>query len=135
MTVQGSAMSDLPIVCTLGPEALAARRQGLLASLMHRAERHEELASGHRLSFAASDDALAFIAKTVAAERHCSQFLQFQITVEPGGGPISLELTGPAGTRDFLSASLESWSAASSRLASQQFWKLPVALRCGCGCG
>ena len=72
-------MSDLPIVCTLGPEALAARRQGLLASLMHRAERHEELASGHRLSFAARDDALAFIAKTVAAERHCCQFLRFQM--------------------------------------------------------
>jgi hypothetical protein len=101
-------MSDLPVGCTLGPEALAARRQGLLASLMHRAVTHEELASGYRFSFPATDEALAIIAKTVAAERHCCQFLRFLITVEPAGGPIHLELTGPAGTRQFMSALLNS---------------------------
>ena len=32
--------------------------------------------------------------------------LRFQITVEPDGGPIWLELTGPSGTREFLDALL-----------------------------
>jgi hypothetical protein len=105
---QGELMSELPVVCTLGPEALAARRQGLLAELLRRAETHSELPDGHRLSFAATDETLAIILKTVGAERHCCQFLRFQITVEAGGGPISLELTGPPGTREFVSALLES---------------------------
>jgi hypothetical protein len=101
-------MSELPVACTLSPEALLARRQGLLADLLRRADAHEGLANGHPLSFAASDETLTLIVRTVAAERHCCQFLRFQITVQPGGGPITLELTGPDGTREFLSAMFES---------------------------
>jgi hypothetical protein len=101
-------MADLPVACTLDPDALAARRQGLLSKLLRSAHAHQELPDGHRLSFAATDETLAVIAKAVAAERRCCEFLRFQITVEPGGGPVLLELTGPQGTREFLSALLES---------------------------
>jgi hypothetical protein len=100
-------VNDLRIACTLTPEALAARRQRLLAALLRRAEHHEVLENGHRLVFAATDETLAMIMTTVAAERHCCEFLQFQITVEPGGGPVTLELTGPKGTQEFLSALFE----------------------------
>ena len=97
-------MPDLPVACTLSPEAFAARRQGLLTDLLRLANAHDELDSGHRLSFAASDETLALIARTVAAERHCCRFLTFQITLEPGDGSVTLEMTGPEGTREFLSA-------------------------------
>jgi hypothetical protein len=100
-------MSDLPVACTLDPAALTARREGLLSALLRRANTHEELATGHRLRFEAGDDTLALIARTVEAERRCCRFLRFQITVEPDGGPIVLELTGPAGTREFVSALLD----------------------------
>lgn len=69
-------MKDLPIACTLNPEALSARRQGLLAALLRSAEHHEVLETGHRLLFAATDETLATIMTTVAAERHCCEFLQ-----------------------------------------------------------
>ena len=100
-------MSDLPIACTLTPAALKARREGLLAELLRRADTHEELRGGHRLQFAATDDLLPTIARTIDAERQCCRFLRFRITVEPDGGPIALELTGPSGTREFLSALLD----------------------------
>ena len=61
---------------------------------------------GHRLSVAASDETLALLAKAVTAERHCCEFVRFQITVEPRAGPVTLELTGPEGTREFLAALL-----------------------------
>ena len=86
------------------PPALATRRKGLLADLVRCAKTHEELDSGHRLTFAATDETLAIILKMVTSERQCCQFLRFQITVQPGDGPISLELTGPHGTKEFLSA-------------------------------
>jgi hypothetical protein len=43
----------------------------------------------------------------VEAERHCCRFLRFTITVEPDGGPLNLDLTGPQGTREFVVALLE----------------------------
>lgn len=101
-------MANLPVACTLGPGALVARRQGLLSDLLRRAETHEELPEGHRLSFVPAEDALALILRTVEAERHCCRFLRFRITVEPDGGPVSVELTGPPGTREFVAALFES---------------------------
>jgi hypothetical protein len=97
-------VADLPIMCTLTPVALKSRREGLLSDLLKRAQSHDELPLGLRLQFAPADDTLAIIAQTIEAERHCCRFLRFGITVEPDGGPISLELTGPPGTREFISA-------------------------------
>lgn len=100
-------MSDLPIACTLTPAALKARREGLLSRLWQGAQSHEELPHGLRLQFAVTDDLLETIARTIDAERQCCRFLRFGMTVEPDGGPITLELTGPSGTRECLSALLD----------------------------
>jgi hypothetical protein len=107
MACRGVVMSELPVACTLSPEALTTRRQGLLAELLRRANSHEQLSDGHRLSFPTTDEMLSLILKTVQAERQCCEFLRFHIILEPGGGPVSLQLTGPPGTREFLSALLE----------------------------
>jgi len=34
-------------------------------------------------------------------------FLEFQLTIAAGGGPLRLEITGPEGTKDFLSSTFE----------------------------
>jgi hypothetical protein len=96
---------DLPIVCTLTPETIATRKANLLPSLVRRAVAREDLPDGVRLRFA-SGDWLA-VAQTVEAERQCCRFLRFDIIVEPGGGPICLSLSGPAGTREFLTALID----------------------------
>ena len=95
-------MTELPVACTLTPEALRARRAGLLSDLLRRAEGREDLPEGLRLRFAPTAEILATIARAVEAERHCCRFLRFAITVEPDGGPVVLELTGPPGTAEFL---------------------------------
>lgn len=98
---------DLPVVCTLTPEALEARRLGLLSELANSIEDYEQLADGIRLRFAATSETLTTIARAVEAERHCCRFLRFSITVEPDGGPVFLELTGPQGTGEFLAGLLD----------------------------
>ena len=100
-------MAELPIACTLTPEALRARREGLLMDLVARAVRREELVDGLRLGFAPSGDTIALIARAVEAERHCCRFLRFGMAVEPDGGPVFLELTGPPGTQNFISGLFE----------------------------
>lgn len=97
-------MKDLPIACSLTPEALRARRDGLLADLLQRAASSESFDEGLRLRFAAGPDTLTAIARAIEAERHCCRFLRFTLTVEPDEGPMVLQLTGPPGTREFLAA-------------------------------
>ena len=101
-------MSGLPVFCTLGPAALKARREGLLADLLRRADDHQDLTNGCRLRFAAADGTLELIARAIDAERRCCRFLRFRVTVEPDEGPILLDLTGPEGTGDFLRALIAS---------------------------
>jgi hypothetical protein len=96
--------STLPIVCTLTPEALRARREGLLPALFARSDSMEKLADGYCLLFTASDDILPAIVRTIDAERRCCRFLRFVLTVEPDAGQIVLRVTGPPGTVDFLEA-------------------------------
>jgi hypothetical protein len=102
----GDGIVDLPIVCTLTPATVATRKAALLPGLAGRAESREQTTAGIRLRLPA--DAISAIFETVDAERQCCRFLRFDITVEPDGGPIWLELAGPPGTREFLSALLES---------------------------
>jgi hypothetical protein len=101
-------MTDPPVACTLGPASREARREGLLADLVLQAADHEELPDGHRFRFVAAGDRLALIARVIDAERQCCRFLRFRVTVEPDEGPIVVELTGPEGTRDFLTALIAS---------------------------
>jgi len=100
-------MADLPVVCSLGPAALKARRENLLNVLRDRAEERHELSNGYRLRFSAQGDILSFIARTIDAERQCCRFLRFTLTIEPDAGAIVLDLTGPTGTREFLAAMLD----------------------------
>jgi hypothetical protein len=100
-------MADLPVACTLSPAALEARCRNLLNALLARADGRGELPDGYRLLFAAHGDVLSAIVRTVDAERQCCRFVRFTVTVEPDDGPISLDLTGPAGTREFLAAMFE----------------------------
>jgi hypothetical protein len=96
---------DLPVVCTLTRDTMATRKAGLLTGLVQRAESTEQTADGIR--FRLPPDTLSAVLSTVEAERQCCRFLRFDISIEPDGGPIWLSLSGPLGTREFLSALLE----------------------------
>jgi len=97
---------DPPIACDLDAASLAARRAGLLADLLVRATSHEDLPDGCRVVFDPSSATLDLIARTIDAERQCCRFLRFHLTVEPNLGAFVLDLTGPAGTHEFLTALL-----------------------------
>lgn len=100
-------MSDLPVACTLDPNTMKTRREGLLAQLAGTAIRRESLPDGMRLEFVASSESLTLIGRVIDAERKCCRFLQFQLTVAQDEGPVLLNLTGPAGTHEFLEALID----------------------------
>ena len=98
------AQPDLPIACTLTPDQLSARRDELLPGLVNQADAISDLEHGVTLSFAASSEVLRQITQMIDAERQCCRFFRFQLTIEPAGGPMRLDVTGPPGTREFLTA-------------------------------
>src|SRR5262245_19754959 len=99
--------ASLPIACALTPAEIEARREMLLPSLLTRAGTREAVAGGFRWQFHPDDELLRDAAAVIEVERRCCPFLRFHLTVEPGGGPVWLEVTGPEGTRDFLSTLLD----------------------------
>jgi hypothetical protein len=111
-------MSNLPIACTLTPGDLRRRASELLPALVTRAESYERLDEGLRLRFAASSETLQAITRVLDTERQCCQFFRFQLTIEPGLGPMVLDVQGPAGTAEFLADLIPSNASATSSTQS-----------------
>jgi hypothetical protein len=51
-------MADLPIMCTLGPDALKARKTGLLADVARLSRETVKIAAGYRFEFAPAAETL-----------------------------------------------------------------------------
>jgi hypothetical protein len=88
--------------CLLTPDELQRQRKDLLPGLFQRAAKVTDLPNGLKLDFAHSPGLLAELAAIIEREQVCCSFLRFQISIEPGAGPIGLEVTGPEGTREML---------------------------------
>jgi hypothetical protein len=99
-------MRQLPIACELTPAKMTARRATLLPGPLAQTAERMPLPNGFRWQFAASGEFLAAAAETMNTERQCCRFLRFVLIIEPDGGPIWLEITGPQGTAEFLEALL-----------------------------
>jgi hypothetical protein len=62
----------------------------------------ERIAGGFRWRFEPQVNLVTKVAAVIQAEHRCCRFLRFLLLVEPGDGPVWLEVTGPEGTEDFL---------------------------------
>jgi hypothetical protein len=45
---------------------------------------------------------MGVVREAIVAERDRCPFLTFELTAQPNTGPVSVHVTGPAGTKDFL---------------------------------
>ncbi|HEY6045732.1 MAG TPA: hypothetical protein VIU65_03960 [Pyrinomonadaceae bacterium] len=95
-------MNHLPIACSLTSAELQERRQTILKQLRNAVVEVRELKDGYAYSFPAGGERLSELAAMIDLERQCCPFLRFRLTVEANSGPIWLELTGPQGTKEFL---------------------------------
>ena len=111
MNQECESRASLPITCTLAPTELASMRKGLLPGLLARASAKEHIPGGFRWRFDPQSDMVKEAAAVMDAEHRCCRFLRFLLLVEPGDGPVWLEVTGPEGTEDFLSTLLDTEEA------------------------
>ena len=92
----------MPIACRLSAEELRCAATELLPGLIRDARGVEPTASGLRLTFDAVDGLGARIAGVVERERRCCPFLDFVIEIPAGAETVTLVVSGPEGTREFL---------------------------------
>jgi hypothetical protein len=62
----------------------------------------EELPDGYVFRVPGDKKRIALVCELIVAERECCPFLTFEVTAQPNMGPVSVRVTGPAGTKDFL---------------------------------
>jgi len=100
-------MKDLPIACNLTSAELQERRRTVLEKLKDAVIGVNELGDGYEYSFHSEGEQLKELAAMIELERQCCPFLRFRLTLEAGGGPLHLEITGPAGTKEFLASTFD----------------------------
>ena len=88
--------------CKLSPSELAARRHLLIPGLFKRAEKVEDIPNGIRFRFKGKPGLLSDLARIMEQEQDCCSFLRIQLTMEASEGPVTFDVTGPAGTADLL---------------------------------
>lgn len=97
---------EIPVACCLSSEELRTREATLLAQFKSARLTTEELSDGYLFRIPGDKKWLAVAAELIAAERECCPFLRFELTAEPAMGPVTVRMTGPAGTKEFLKAIL-----------------------------
>ena len=98
---------NLPVACSLTDSELQARRKEVLSQAKAAMIGMKETERGFIYEFSSSSERIAALANLIALEHQCCPFLSFRLTVEPGEAPVSLELSGPPGTKEFLTALFE----------------------------
>jgi hypothetical protein len=98
---------SLPVACSLTEPELQKRRSSVLRKVRGAVTEVKETEDGYAYRFPSDAAWIAELANLVTLEQRCCPFLRFRLTVEPGDGPIWLELSGPEGTKDFLSSTFD----------------------------
>jgi hypothetical protein len=95
---------NLPVVCSLNGPEFQQRRNNVLLRVSKAIVETKELEDGYAYRFPSEAIWIGELANLITLERQCCSFLRFNLRLDPGAGPIWLELSGPAGTKDFLNS-------------------------------
>ena len=96
--------SEIPLVCDMGVFTPDQREAHIRATteLMQVSLKVQEVENGYAFIFPNEADFISRITEFVSKERLCCAFLKFMLIVDSNHEPISLSLTGPLGTQEFL---------------------------------
>jgi hypothetical protein len=93
---------NTPIACRLSDSEFRKREARLLSQFKSTVLSTEELPDGYALRILGDKKGMVLLCKLILAERECCPFLTFELTAQPNMGPVSVRVTGPSGTKDFL---------------------------------
>ena len=97
---------EIPLICNMGVFTSEQRQAHIQATteLIQAVQSVEEIGTGYEFTFPNEMEFISKIAEFIANERLCCPFLIFTLKIVSNREPISLALTGPMGTQEFLRA-------------------------------
>lgn len=95
---------EMSNACKLPRDQKRERREMLTHHLFAGSTAITEIEDGFEYHFPGDADWAEQIVRFIVEERECCLFLRFEMTFEPDQGPISLRVTGPEGTKQFLAS-------------------------------
>lgn len=95
-------LDNLPVACSLTTAELREREAKLLAQFRSAVVETEELQDGCVFRIPGDAQWMRLVAELIVAERECCPFLTFEVAAEPNNGPLTVRVTGPEGTKEFL---------------------------------
>jgi hypothetical protein len=96
--------TDTPLSCNMGVFTPVQREAHVRTAitLFQSVQSVQDVKNGYEFTFPNETEFISKIAEFISNERLCCPFLRFTLNVFSDGEPISLSLTGPAGTPEFL---------------------------------
>lgn len=98
--------SENPFVCNMDVFTPEEREDHIQATnqLYQSVQSIHEVENGYEFTFPNESEMITGLGKFISNERLCCPFLEFTLKITSRNAPISLILTGPEGTQEFLRA-------------------------------
>jgi hypothetical protein len=98
--------SNAPLSCNMDVFTPAQRESHILNTiqLAQAIQSVQEVENGYEFTFPNESEFISKIGEFISNERLCCPFLEFTLNVFSDVEPISLSLSGPVGTQEFLRA-------------------------------
>ncbi len=93
-----------PLTCDMNVFTPAERENHIQSTvrLYQTLREIRDVENGYEFIFPNGKNSIAKLAEFISNERLCCPFLEFTLSIAPDDEPISLTLTGPEGTQEFL---------------------------------
>src|SRR5574341_77078 len=101
-----STSHQIPLACNMGVFTRAERESHIQGTkeLLESLQAIRNAENGYEFSFPNRSEIILRMAEFISKERLCCPFLEFTLKVSPDSDLITLLLTGPEGTPEFLRA-------------------------------
>ena len=101
--------STTPLACNMNVFTPIQREAHIKTTieLIRAVQGVQEVENGYEFSFPNKTEFISKIAEFIANERLCCPFLNFTLHVPANSETLSLALTGPLGTQEFLQAEFD----------------------------
>jgi hypothetical protein len=101
--------SEIPLTCNMDVFNREQREDHIRVTteLVKAMQNIREIQNGYEFVFPNESQYITGIAEFIANERLCCPFLEFGLNVKSNDPSISLSLSGPVGTQEFLRAEFE----------------------------
>ena len=98
--------TDTPLVCNMDVFTPSQRESHIRTTieLIRAVQSVNGVENGYELQFPNETEFITQIAEFISNERLCCPFLNFNLNIVSNNEPVSLSLTGPIGTQEFLRA-------------------------------